>query len=119
MNRILLMICSLLPTQSYADTGLGAEGFWLLLLNSWLLAGVFFITVVFTFFKFFNSRTRRNLFIGINAIPLLVTLGASYIMLRDGAELSNVWWLIAGMLLGHIGSFAMPVAQYKLLRSDA
>ncbi len=119
MNRIVLISSSLLPTLASADTGLGAEGFWVLLLNSWFLAVVFFITLLLTFFKFFSTKLRRNLFIGINTIPLLVTFSASYIMLRDGADISNVWWLITGILLSHICSFTIPTVQYKLLSKNA
>ena len=108
----------LLPCLAHANMGLGAEGFFILLLNNYLLAAVFLIGLILAFFKYFKTRLRRNIFIGINIIPLAITIGSVLLMLKDGANIISIWWLISAMVLGHCFSIAIPYFQYKVLNKN-
>ena len=116
MNKYLIIFFAiLLPTVAHANMGLGAEGFFIMLLNNYLLAALFLVGLILAFFKYFKTALRRNLFIVIDIIAILVTLGSIALMLKDGANIIAIWWLITAMLLGHAFSTAIPYVQYKIL----
>ena len=116
MNKYFIgFISVLLPSIAQANMGQGAEGFFILLLNNYLLAAVFLAGLVLAFFKYFKTTLRRNIFIGLNIVPVLITLASIGLMLQDGANIIGIWWLIIAMLLGHVFSIAIPYIQYNIL----
>lgn len=116
MNKAITLFGLLLLSFSAHATGKpGLEGFMLLLVNNFLLAGVFFITLILSLFKFFNTPTKRNIALLINSLPLLFTVYASLRFFMAEPELNQAWLIIPAMLLGHIFCLIIPWLQYKAL----
>lgn len=119
MNKnAIILPATLSPSLAYANMGPGAEGFFIMLLNNYLLAAVLLIGLVLAFLKYFKTTLRRNIYIGINVIPLLITAVSIGLMLKDGANIIGIWWLIAAMLLGHTFSIAIPYVQHRILSTS-
>lgn len=107
--------CLILPVMAQANMGRGAEGFFIMLLSSWILAPLLFAELVLVFMRFFYTALRRNIFLGLNLLALCASGYGVIRFLVEQPPVDMIWVIIPALILAHLIAILMPIVQFKIM----